>query len=81
MNLTYPAGEKFMFEGNDVQNAFAFLSSRLKSTTVQKVQVCFREEAAPRQPNRIENGELKNYWSFSFRFFVMAVLLKITVHF
>ena len=45
-----------MFEGNDVQNAFAFLSSRLKSTTVQKVQVCFREEAAPRQQNRIENG-------------------------
>ena len=48
-----------MFEGNDVQNAFAFLSSRLKSTTVQKVQVCFREEAAPRQPNRIENGQLQ----------------------
>ena len=58
MNLTYPADEKFMFEGNDVKNAFAFLSSRLKSTTVQKVQVCFREEAAPRQQNRIENGNL-----------------------
>ena len=52
-----------MFEGNDVQNAFAFLSSRLKSTTVQKVQVCFREEAAPRQQNRIENGK----FNFSFR--------------
>ena len=50
-----------MFEGNDVQNAFAFLSSRLKSTTVQKVQVCFREEAAPRQQNRIENGMLDCY--------------------
>ena len=79
MNSTYPGGEKFMFEGNDVQNAFAFLSSRLKSTTVQKVQVCFREEAAPRQPNRIENGNLKNEFR-EFIFFDRA-LLKITVSF
>ena len=77
MNLTYPGGEKFMFEGNDVQNAFAFLSSRLKSTTVQKVQVCFREEAAPRQPNRIENGEFQN----EFREFNFFELVSKTVHF
>ena len=56
MNLTYPGGEKIQFEGNDVQSAFAFLSSRLKCTTVQKVQVCFREEAAPRQQNRVDHG-------------------------
>jgi len=67
VNLTYPAGEKFMFEGNDVQNAFAFLSSRLKSTTVQKVQVCFREEAAPRQQNRIENGNHDMQQAFNMR--------------
>ena len=66
-----------MFEGNDVQNAFAFLSSRLKSTTVQKVQVCFREEAAPRQPNRIENGKFQN----EFREFNFFELVSKTVHF
>ena len=79
MNLTYPAGEKFMFEGNDVQNAFAFLSSRLKSTTVQKVQVCFREEAAPRQQNRIENGKL-NFSFYQNLVSVQLMFLK-TVHF
>ena len=41
--ICYPNGDKVTLNGNETAGAFTFLASRLRSTTVQKVTIGFRE--------------------------------------
>lgn len=54
VHIASPGGDKINMSGSEVPGAFTFLASRLKSTTVQRVTICFREVTAkPNSKNQI----------------------------